>query len=365
MRQVPLFCVQVDGVMPVQVRHLESNTKKVVETLNVTLSLDTDTFHWKAGIVGWSATASVGMSHWILPDDTSRGIPKNNFPGRPDNVNWQLDFAVTVNDWTIIETKVQGCNPLRSHVGPFLIPVMLGATLVESEQAGPVKPVEHAQTELVHVPWPEQIGCPGQKLDTIWVSTVVMFVETIVTVRVRLNVVMAVAMLTLSDCLTANMQADRKLSTRPCVAMSGLPVKNKSSLQLVVIVCRACAANGWHSGKIGEAMIGCRHIVVACVSLNPAGDGQTIGPFTGVVGIVMLTGGNIVLLAIMMGTEAFVGGSWLALTQLKVNPVLKSTAAVEGGPLPGALQVLRAPWAQLQMDGAWTAHGGTGRQFGG
>lgn len=48
----PTFCVQVDGVMPVQVRHLESNTKKVVETLKVTLSLDTDTFHWKAGTVG-------------------------------------------------------------------------------------------------------------------------------------------------------------------------------------------------------------------------------------------------------------------------------------------------------------------------
>lgn len=80
------------------------------------------------------------------------------------------------------------------------------------------------QTELLQVPCPEQIGCPGQTFDTICISNVVIVVEMIVIVCVRLNVVTAVSMVTVSDCLRLKMHADRKLLSTPTVAIPGLPV---------------------------------------------------------------------------------------------------------------------------------------------
>lgn len=138
-------------------------------------------------------------------------------------------------------TNVQGCRPRRSQVDGVRTPVIFGVVDTEIEQAAPTNPALHVQMESAQTPFPEHIGCPRQMFDMTCEKIVVIVVEMIEIVSVIVKVVTASSTVTLSDWRTLNVHARRKLLRTPTVAISGLPVNSRSSLQLSVTVCRNVA----------------------------------------------------------------------------------------------------------------------------
>jgi len=92
----------------VQTRHLESNTNTNVCTLNVTLSLDTDTNHKILDHIMCMSTMENGMSHCTSDGDTSRArvkyiVPSGDISCRNIQVNTLKEVKISLTGVSILD----------------------------------------------------------------------------------------------------------------------------------------------------------------------------------------------------------------------------------------------------------------------